>query len=97
MDTSRVGALGEAASRRSPNNRFGDPLIPLVAGPGSDCADGEAAIGETEREEEPRFFDAGAPSSAAMLNKCVFEWQRVRFNFSTEISMICTQRKIRTP
>ena len=53
---------------RAPSKRWGEPL---VAGPGSDCADGEPTKGDTERLEAPRFLLGGANCSAAMINKCV--------------------------
>ena len=67
---SRVGALGDVASRRSLTIRLGEP------GPGSDRADGEVGSGADGAEPmgDPciprRLEDAragGAPSSAAMF------------------------------
>ena len=64
---SRVGALGEAASRRSLTIRLGEP------GPGSDRADGEVGSGADPMGDPciPRRLEdaraGGAPSSAAMF------------------------------
>ena len=68
---SRVGALGELASRRSLTMRFGEPG---PAGPGSDCAVGEVGSGLAPMGDPcipRRLEDARAggapPRSAAMF------------------------------